>query len=106
MRYVFEMSPIILNAIKLMANSFGGTDVKLISKEMYRVKSDESSLVGSLGVDIEIQGMKVFLGYTLAEDITIYGQKVADSFVFEILKSEYLRGMRKLKIQEIHPDIE
>lgn len=106
MRAVYEMSPVIIGAIKLMSESFGNTNVKLISKGMYRLNPDAQSPLGTLGADIEIEGMKVFLGYQQAEDILIYGQKAADSFVFKIIEPEYKRSLRKLKIQEIHPDID
>jgi hypothetical protein len=47
MKYIFEITAIIYNAVELMKNSFGGTDVEIISKNMYRLKPDVySQLVG------------------------------------------------------------
>jgi len=85
-----EISPIVYAAIERLKNSFGGTDVKLLSEKMYRLKPDENSSIGRLGVDIEIMGIKTFLGCeSMAEDIacTPYGQMIADEFVFNIIKT-------------------
>jgi hypothetical protein len=101
----FNTSLIIFGAVEIMKTSFGGTDVKIISQEMYRNQSDNTTLIGILGVDIEIEGYKVFLSYSIAEDMCLYGQHVADNFVFNILKGDYKRKIRKEKIKEIHPDI-
>jgi hypothetical protein len=87
-----EISPIIHGAIERLKNSFGGTEVKLISEEMYRLAPDEFSPVGKLGVDIEIMGIKTFLGCeSAAEDIacTPYGQMLADEFVHRVIKGAY-----------------
>ena len=83
-----DISPIIYGAIKRLQNSFGGTKVKLLSEKMYRRTPDEYCALGNLGVDIEIEGIKTFLGCELhAEDIacTPYGQMIADEFVFKII---------------------
>lgn len=85
-----KISPIIYGAIEIMKKSFGGTDVQLLSTEMYRLPPDEFAKAGRLGVDITINGVKTFLGHeSMAEDIacTPYGQMIADDFVYTIIKN-------------------
>jgi hypothetical protein len=87
-----KISPIIYGAIEKLRNSFGGTDVKLLSEEMYRKAPDEYTPLGKLGVDIEIMGIKTFLGCeSMAEDIacTPYGQMLAEEFIAIIMKEVY-----------------
>lgn len=87
-----EISPIIYGAIERLKNSFGGTEVKLLSEKMYRITPDEFTPLGKLGVDIEIMGIKTFLGCeSMAEDIacTPYGQMIADEFVARVIKEAY-----------------
>ena len=87
-----EISPIIYGAIERLKLSFGGTEVQLLCKEMYRLKPNEFSPAGDIGVDIKIEGVKVFLSCpNMGEDIacTPYGQKIADEFVFEVIKTAY-----------------
>lgn len=68
-----EVSPIIYGAIEILRKSFGGTEVKLISEKMYRREPDEWTPLGKLGVDIEINGIKTFLGCeSIAEDIACH----------------------------------
>lgn len=92
MEYNREISPIIYGAIERLKNSFGGTEVKLLSEKMYRIAPDKYTPLGRLGVDIEIEGIKTFLGCeSCAEDIacTPYGQMLADDFVYNVLKTAY-----------------
>lgn len=87
-----EISPIIHGAIKRLRNSFGGTNIELISESMYRQPPSEFCPLGYLGVDIKVEGIKVFLGCeSMAEDIacTPYGQMIADQFVFDVIKAAY-----------------
>lgn len=79
-------------AINIMRNSFGGTNVKLVGEKLYRTKPDEFCKLGRLGIDIEIEGVKTFMGIeSLAEDIAFlpppYGQMIADEFVYNIIKN-------------------
>lgn len=84
------ISPIIYEAVEILRKSFGGTNVKILSKEMYRLTPDEYSKAGRLGVDIEIEGIKVFFGCeSNAESILEYGQHMADQFIFDIMKKTY-----------------
>jgi hypothetical protein len=87
-----EITPIIHGAIERLRSCFGGTRVELLSKEMYRLPPSEFAAAGYLGVDIEIEGIKTFLGHeSLAEDIAIHphGQMFADQFVFDVIKAAH-----------------
>lgn len=87
-----EISPIIFGAIEKLKQSFGGTKVELLSDKMYRIAPDDQTPLGKLGVDIKIEGIKIFLGCeSMAEDIacTPWGQTLADHFVYEVLKAAY-----------------
>jgi len=87
-----EISPIVYGAIEVMKKCFGGTDVKLISTEMYRLEPTEDAKAGKIGVDIEIMGVKTFLSYNdFAEDIACspYGEMIANEFVYNIIKTAY-----------------
>jgi hypothetical protein len=95
-----EISPVVYNAVELMKNSFGGTDVKIFSEKKYRTQPNEYSPIGVLGVDIYIQDIIVFLSYSISENISVYGQYLADSFVFDILKDEYKRMIRREKYKK------
>jgi len=86
-----EISPIIYKAIEIIEKCFGGTDVELISDKMYRTSPDEFYPIGKLGVDIEINGIKTFLGCeSMAEEIACnpFGKKIAEEFVHMILNSK------------------
>lgn len=89
--YNKDISPIIHQAINIIKNSFGGTEVDLISDKMYRSSPNEFKPLGELGVDIKIMNIKTFLSCELAENIgcTPYGQKIADEYVYQIIKPAY-----------------
>jgi hypothetical protein len=92
-----EISPIIYGAIERLRLSFGGTNVELLSEEMYRKTPTEHSLAGDIGVDVKIEGVTVFLSCpNNAEDIacTPYGQMLADEFVHMVLKTAYLEKFK------------
>jgi hypothetical protein len=87
-----KISPIIYGAIDKLKKCFGGTKIELLSEEMYRQPPSEFCPLGYLGVDIKVEGIKVFLGCeSMAEDIacTPYGQSIADDFVFRVIKEGY-----------------
>lgn len=85
-----EIPRIIYAALDVMRNCFGGTEVKLLSKKMYRLPPDEYAKAGRLGVDIEVMGIKTFFGCeSNAEDILTYGQPIADEFVAMLIKDAY-----------------
>ena len=82
-----EISPIILMAIEVLKKTFGGTDIELLSTEMYRLKPDEYAKAGRLGVDIKVQGVKTFFGCdSMARPILEWGMHIAEQFVYEVLK--------------------
>ncbi len=85
-----EIPLIIYAALDMMRKCFGGTEVKLLSEKMYRLKPDENAKAGRLGVDIEVMSIKTFFGCeSNAEDILTYGQPIADQFVAMLIKSAY-----------------
>lgn len=78
----------IFAAIDVIKNCFGGLEVNLISEKMYRRAPDEFTPLGKLGVDIEINGIKTFLGCeSMAEQIMCnpMGQMIAEEFAYTIL---------------------
>ena len=91
-----KISPIIHAAIKVMRKQFGGTKVKLVSKEMYRLEPTESAPAGRLGVNIEINGITAFLGCeSMAEHILEpYGDLIAQEFIMAVLR-EYNNQINK-----------
>ena len=84
-----EIPKIIHLAIERMEICFGGTEIKLISEEMYRLPPDEFSPVGKLGVDISIMGIKTFLGCESMAELICQpmGMMIAEEFVFNIIKN-------------------
>ena len=86
-----EIAPQIHQAIDILRKTFGGTDVELISTEMYRKPPSEFCALGYLGVDISIEGKRVFLGCeSMAEEIAWnpLGDKIAEDFIYNILKEK------------------
>lgn len=103
-----EMPPAIPIAVQFMRNSFGGTEVEIVS-EAYRLEPTEHEPAGALGCLIELKipgadmkAVRTFLRNSNAEDIACpnlggapqYSQMIADEIVFTILKPEF----EKLKI--------
>ena len=85
------IAPQIYEAIEKLRQTFGGTKVELLSTEMYRLPPSKFCPLGYLGVDISIEGKKVFLGCeSMAEEITWnpLGQYVAEDFVYRALNPE------------------
>ena len=67
--------------------SFGELDIKVLSEKEYRQPPSEFCALGYLGVDVEIEGIKAFLGNeSVAENILWYGNTVADEVICSILK--------------------
>jgi len=82
-----KITPAIQIAVEIMRESFGGTEVEIVS-DMYRLDPTEDAKGGRLGADIKINGIKTFLGHeSMAEDICIYGKHLAEEFVYKIIKS-------------------
>lgn len=97
-----DISPVIYAAIEVLKKSFGGTNIELVSSEMYRNNHNQ------LGVLIRVEGILSFLGCeSNAEVICTYGIKIAEDYVFNILKdyiNKMKRKIRTLKINEIDND--
>lgn len=85
-----EIAPSIHSAIEVLRSRFGGTDVQLISDSMIRLEPDEHSQAGRLGVYIEVEGVRVFLGCeSNAEDIIgPLGGEIADEFIYSVIKEK------------------
>jgi hypothetical protein len=94
-----EIPLIIWNAINVLRKSFNGTEIEILDTEMIRAKE------GYLGVHISIyiinKYYRVFLKFNLAEDIFVYGQRVADEFIFNIIKDDFIKSQRKMKLEKI-----
>jgi len=71
--------------IELMRLAFGGTDILILS-DLYRLEPDEHHKGGKVGADIWVEGKTVFMGYQEIEDMIVYGPKLAEEFVYMILK--------------------
>lgn len=88
-----------------MRNCFGGINVEILDTEMSRKLPNQSTL-GYFGITISISVFEktrnVFLTYQVAEDMVIYGIKMADNFIFNIFKDDYHKMIRKLKLQKIN----
>jgi hypothetical protein len=85
-----EISPVIHKAIEVMRSRFGGTDVQLISNDMFRLEPTEYAPAGRLGVYIEVEGIRVFLGCeSNAEDMLgPLGGAIADEFIYAVIKEK------------------
>jgi hypothetical protein len=82
------ISPIIYLAIEILQKQFGGTDIKLVSKEMYRLEPSEHAPAGALGVNIQLEGITAFLGCeSMAEQICNYGDAVAQEFIIGVYRT-------------------
>ena len=92
-----DIPQIIYCAIDILKKCFGGTDVELLSKEMYRLKPSIDAKAGRLGVDIKINGIKTFLGCeSMAEPICEpLGPYVANEYVASLMKESYPELFKK-----------
>jgi hypothetical protein len=91
MEYNREIPPQIHQAIERLRMAFDGTKVELLSTEMYRKPPSEFCPLGYLGVDILVEGQKVFLGCeSMAEEIAWnpMGRLIAEDFVYRVLNIE------------------
>ena len=96
-----EISPIILEAVKIMRTCFGGVDIEIIDDEMSRKFPSHDNPHGLLGITILIEDTNVFLTYQIAEDISVYGIHIAESFVYNFISIEKtINDFRKIKIDE------
>jgi hypothetical protein len=79
---------VIERAVETLRSCNGGTDVLLLSKELYRKEPIPPATLGSLGVDTWVEGVRFFLTYSLAEDILVYGETVANEVVKALIKTK------------------
>lgn len=87
------VSEVMLAAVDFLRHNtdFGELDIKILSEEEYRLPPEEHVPLGRWGADIEIDGVKVFLGHeSMAEEILWYGKPVANQFLYHVLKEKYL----------------
>jgi hypothetical protein len=104
-----EIPPAIKIAVDFMRQSFGGTEVEIVS-EAYRLSPSEDAPAGALGCDVhvsipghEMKPVKLFLRNSIAEDMAFnnmagasgLAQMIADEIVFECIRPEY----EKLKLK-------
>ena len=83
-----NISPIIYQAIDILKSQFGGTDIKLVSDEMYRLEPSEDAPAGKLGVNIQLEGITAFLGLeSMAEQIAVYGDAVAQEYIIGVYRA-------------------
>jgi hypothetical protein len=92
-----KINEVVYAAIEIVKARPGKVEVKLLSSEMVK-----SSTNKEWGVEIEINGKKTFLEYSLAADISMapYGKKLADTMISSILnldkpKKKKPNGKRK-----------
>jgi len=84
-----KIFPLIYWAVDQMRESFGGTEVNIISTEMERTEPTEFAKAGVCGFRCEIEGIKTFIPYSACEDMTAYGQHIADELVFMTIKAAH-----------------
>jgi hypothetical protein len=88
--YNRDIAPQVYQAIERLKMAFGGTKVELLSTEMYRQPPSEFCPLGYLGVDILVEGKKVFLGCeSMAEEIAWnpMGRYIAEDFVYKVISN-------------------
>lgn len=98
-----EIPPAIRVAVEFMRQSFGGTEVEIVS-EAYRLSPSDDAPAGALGCDVhvsipghEMKPVKLFLRNSIAEDVAWnnmggapgMAQMVADEIVFECIRPEF-----------------
>jgi hypothetical protein len=107
-----EIPPAIKIAVDFMKESFGGTDVEIVS-EAYRLSPSEDAPAGALGCDVQVSipghvmtPVKIFLRNSIAEDMAFnstggasgLAQMVADEIVFECIRPEYEKLREKMGV--------
>ena len=85
-----EIAPSIHSAIEVLKSRFGGTDVRLISDDMFRLEPTEDAPAGRLGVYIEVEGIRVFLGCESNAEQMLgpLGGLVADEFIYSVINEK------------------
>jgi len=111
---------VILLAVEIMRKCFGGTQIEILDTNMLRKYPNRFVPMGYLGVSILIycfdNKYNVFLRYQEAEDIVENYQNLdlrfmnmeearmsyANDYIFRIIKDDFKRYERKLKLQKIN----
>jgi len=99
-----EISQVILLAVDILRNCFGGIEIEILDTNMRRTSPNQFAPLGYLGVSISINYIgkyKVFLTCQVAEDICTYGYNVAQDYLYEILKHDFKKLQRKIKLENI-----
>lgn len=99
-----DISEIVHIAIEMMQKTFDGTKVELNCSKM-RLQPNQYYPGDKLGVDIKIEGIKFFLGYSEIEDMIVYGIHIAEQLVYNVLEpswKNYIKNQkRKSKLNKI-----
>ena len=86
------ISKIISKTIELLQEEYPEFNIKLLTEKMYRMPPSEYAKAGHLGVDMEILGVKVFMGHELhAEDMLCHplGDILRKDFVYGTVFKKY-----------------
>jgi len=106
-----EIPKVIHLAIEMITaslQSFGGSEVNIISG-MYRKEPNEFYKAGQLGLDIELDGVKVFLGCESMAEEMVYNQMgkfIVDDFVHHTIKDAFREIQEKISDKEISTAID
>ena len=101
-----EIPKVIYLAIEMITaslQSFGGDKVKIVSG-MYRKEPNEFYKAGQLGLDIELDGVKAFLGCESMAEEMVYnpmGKFIVDDFVYDTIKDKYWRIQESIAGKEL-----
>lgn len=90
-----EITNIIYYAVKKMSRCFGGVNIVIVDNEMI---NNGVTIV----IDSGVKKHRMFLQHSLAEDICIYGENIANEIVFKIIKQDFVLLERKLKLDKIN----
>lgn len=93
----------IIYAINTMRDCFGGIEVILEDDDTQMIVNSQTGVITS-GVKLVIEGKKVFMPMTIAEDITVYGTAMAEDFVYTVIGPFQKHDLYKV-IQEIRDEI-
>ena len=90
-----DISQVIYHAVNIMSKCFGCIKIEIIDTKMT-----------SNGVRISIySGVKkhiVYLKHSMAEDICIYGESLANDIIYQVIMEDAMLLERKLKLDKIN----
>jgi len=93
-----NIPPVIHLAIDIMRKRFGGTKVEIVGDRMYRLPPSSDAPAGKLGIDIEVQGIRAFLGCSSNAEEMVHGtmgEALADEFIYSVIKQDFMRNSNK-----------